>query len=486
MREVSRLRLIVFALSFIIILVACDDGGPSPSASLPDTYPIDDRFLDFYNRVGGEDFLGPGISPLFSRDGISYQYTVASLMVFDPNSPVSRQFSLAAIAQEWDIEEPPEPEPVKNNVPFINGHMIWEEVLPYYNELGSAVLGVPLTGVKFNPDKNRYEQYLSNVGFFRIVDDAPGAVHLLPYGAWMCAQACDYEIQEAVPVRQSVTISDEALRQADEIFLEIAARLGSDFTGEPLGEAYLANDGNFEKVFENIVLSSNPQMPSLVSLPPLPLLLGIEPDPPVPASADVRRMYFYSTQDDLGYNVPEAFVYYITEHGTMEVSGVPITELHTLSDTVMRQCFTNICLEYHANAPAALQIRPSALGINYQKQSATPVVETPTTQASGMVSVQVLERFPMLPATQSQIIEALIYEDQKPLKGVEFLVILTMPDGNQKTLYMPPTDESGRSSLTIDPITAQNGIVIPYQACIIGIFDPDVCILENFVIWESP
>jgi hypothetical protein len=170
----------------------------------------------------------------------------------------------------------------------------------------------------------------------------------------------------------------------------------------------------------------------------------------------------------------------------MEVSGTPITELHALSTSVMRQCFTNICLEYHANAPASLQIRPSALGIDYQKMAKSPIIETPTSKPTGMVSVQVLERFPMLPSNQSQIIEALIYEDQEPLKNVEFMVILTMPDGNQITLYMPPTNENGKSSLELNPITAQNGTVIPYQACVLGLFDPPVCILENFIIWQSP
>jgi hypothetical protein len=170
----------------------------------------------------------------------------------------------------------------------------------------------------------------------------------------------------------------------------------------------------------------------------------------------------------------------------MEVSGPPITELHALSTSVMRQCFSNICLEYHSNAPASLQIRPSALGIDYQKMSASPTVETPTSKPSGMISVQVTERFPMLPANQSQIIEASIFEDQNPLANVEFMVIVTMPDGNQITYYMPMTDESGKSSLILDPIVAQNGIVVPYQACVLGIFNPPVCIVENFIIWQSP
>lgn len=482
----SRYSLLLFLLIGVSLLVACTEGTPSSQRHYPDTYPIDNRFQDFYEQLGGEKILGPGISPGFSREGNFYQYTVAALLVFDPNAPTSQQYTLASMAQEWGIDEPPEQEPVKPDVPFINGHMIWEEILPYYDEHGLSILGEPLTGVKYNPNKNRYEQYLMNVGFYRQVDDAPGAVHMLPYGAWMCAQACDYEVQDAVPERLTIIPSNEALRQADDIFLEIAARLGFDFTGEPLSEAYLAKDGKFEKIFENIVLFSDPQMPTQVSLRPLPLLLGIEPDPPVPASKDIPRIYFYQTQGDLGYNVPEPFVYYITGHGTMEVSGVPITELHQLSNSVMRQCFTNLCLEYHSNAPAALQIRPSALGIEYSLISVEPVTETPTPKPSGMVSVQVLERYPLLPADQSQIIEALIYEDQNPIKDVEFMVMLSMPDGTQSTVYMSPTDVNGKTSVVLDPIDATNGTVIPYQACILGIFNPPVCILESFVIWQSP
>lgn len=483
---VSRLQYLAFVISLIFLMVACKGDTSISPATYPESYPIDDLFLDFYERLGGEKFLGPGISPAFSREGVNYQYTVAGLLVYDVNAPTPQQFSLAPIAREWEIEEPPEPEPVKQDVPYVNGHMIWEEVLPYYIEHGSAILGEPLTGVKYNPTKNRYEQYLLNVGFYRGVDEPLGAIHLLPYGAWMCAQACDYEIQDAVPDRQTVIPSNEALRQADEVFLEIAARLGFDFTGEPLGEAKLAEDGKFEKVFENIVLFSDPQMPTQVSLRPLPLLIGIEPDPPVPASKEIPRIYFYPTQGDLGYNVPEPFVFYITGHGTMEVSGIPITELHQLNESVMRQCFTNLCLEYHSNAPAVLQIRPSALGIDYQQVSVEPTLETPTPKPSGMVSVQVIERYPILPADQSQIVEGLIYEDQTPLKDVEFVVILTLPDGNRSTVYMPPTDRNGKSSVVLDPINAPNGTVIPYQACVLGIFDPPVCILESFVIWQNP
>jgi hypothetical protein len=484
--KMSRIFLMALILSLVIILAACGDSGMSPSASFPDEFPIDETFLEYYKSLGGKAFLGPAISPEFTQDGIQYQYTVTSLLVFDPKLPSSQQYKLASIASAWDIEEPAEPNPVSQNVAYVNGHMIWEEVLPYFNQLGATILGEPLTGVKFNPEKNRYEQYMMNVGFYRLVDDPPGAVHLLPYGAWMCAQACNYEFHDALPNRQMVSTSDESLRQADEIFLEIAARLGFEFTGASLSESYLAGDGYFEKVFENIVLFSNPQIPTQVSLRPLPLLLGIEPDSPVSENVEVQRMYFYSTQDDLGYNVPEPFVYYITEHGTMEVSGSPITELHTLNASVVRQCFTNICLEYHVNAPAALQIRPSALGIDYLKKPDTPAVETPAAKPSGLVSVQVLERFPMVPSTQSQIIEVLIYEDHKPLKGVDFMVLLSMPNGKQITVYMPPTDDNGKSSLVLDPIDAQNGIVIPYQACVLGIFNPPVCIIENFVIWQSP
>lgn len=486
MPKMFRLFIMVLMFSLVLILVSCGNNTSSSTSSIPNRYPIAKTFSGFYKSLGGEAFLGPAISPEFSQGGISYQYTVTSLLVFNPTLPSSQQYKLASIAKEWEIEEPAEPNPVSQNVPYLNGHMIWEEVLPYYNELGSDILGDPLTGVKFNPEKDRYEQYLMNVGFYRLVDDPPGAVHLLPYGAWMCAHACNYSSQEALPKRQIIPISDETLSQVDEIFLEIAARLGFEFTGEPLGEAYLASDGYFEKVFENVVLLSNPQMPTQVSLRPLPILLGIEPDLPVAESVDIQQMYFYQTQDNLGYNIPEPFVYYITEHGTMEVSGAPITELQNLNSTVVRQCYTNICLEYHANAPAALQIRPSALGIEYLNRSITPSVVAPTEKPSGMISIQVLERFPMLPSSQSQIIEALIYEDNKPLEGVDLLVVLTMPDGRTTSVNMPPTDGSGKSSLVLDPISAQSGTVVPYQACVLGIYNQPVCIIENFVIWQTP
>jgi hypothetical protein len=487
MQILLRRKYILFPIALLLVLITTNCRGTSNELFdlYPGSYPIDPIFIEFYEKLGGENVLGPAISPIFSRDGTQYQYTVTSLMVHDTHESPPNDYHLAEIAIEWGIEEPPELASGKPHVPYLNGHNIWEEVLPYYSQHGAIILGEPLTGVVFNEEKGRYEQYLENVGFYRFEDDPEGQVHLLPYGAWMCAGACDFEIEDAIPNRQDSSLSGEAIHHADSVFLEISERLGFDFTGYPLSDTYIASDGNFEKVFANVVLFSNPQNPTKVYLRPLPLLLGINPEPPVPPT-DENGIYFYPTQDNLGYNVPEPFMYYITAHGTMEVSGPPITEYHAIDTSLSKQCFSNICLEYHPNAPEDLHIRPSALGQQYQSVNQQQDVGIDTPQPTGMIGVQVWERYPLLPTNQMQEIGAAIYDNNLPLKGVEFTLVVTMPDGSQRTYYMPPTGDNGQSIIQLESIVASNGTVIPYQVCIIGLVEIPVCVIESFVLWDSP
>jgi hypothetical protein len=478
-RQKNVLLLFFIGITFIFLASACDKQDEVDSHALG-TYPIAVIFEDFYEKLGGEEILGPAISSVFSRGDVRYQYTVNALMVYDPGASYSQRYQLAPIAKEWGIEEPPELQPGDPDVPYINGHQVWEEIRPFYKDFGGFLIGSPLTGVQYNEEKGRYEQYFTNLGFYRNSLDSPGKVHLMPYGDWFCASKCEYEIQDAVLVSPS---DDLMASDIDRVFLEYARRLGNDFTGPAISVTLLASDGNYEKAFKNVVLYVSPDDQNFVYLRPLSQLVGTLPDPPVPPS-DVPGMYFYEVQDELGYNVPQYFLDYIAMHGSMELSGPPITELHPTSDGVSSQCFTNYCLEYNATAPEAMRVQPASLGNKYIEQ--VPSTQPKVTEPAGAIGLQAWERYPLLPSGQSQEIGMAIDEDGVPLAGIEFSLTVTLPDGTQRNYFLSPTDADGQTTVSLDPIEAPNGSSILYQACVVSVLDRPVCIPGMFLIWDNP
>ena len=473
------LILVFFGIAFLFVASACGKQQEVVSTA-EGTYSIAVIFNDFYTKLGGEEVLGPAISSVFSRGDVRYQYTVNALMVYDPGASYSQRYQLAPIAQEWGIEEPPELQPDDPNIPYINGHQVWEEVRPFYKDFGGFLIGSPLTGVQSNEEKGRYEQYFTNLGFYRNSLDEPGKVRLMPYGDWFCADKCDYEIQDAVFTSSS---NDLITGDVDRVFLESARRLGNDFTGPAISLTMLASDGNYEKAFKNVVFFSSPEDQNIVSLRPLPQLVGILPDPPVPASG-VAGMYFYKVQDGLGYNVPQYFLDYIAMHGSMELSGPPITELHPKSEGVSWQCFTNYCLEYHTTAPEAMRVQPASLGSDYIDQ--VPSTQPKVTEPAGAIGLRAWERYPLLPSGQSQEIGMAIDEDGVPLAGMEFSLTVTLPDDSRRNYFLAPTGTDGQTSVTLDPIEAPNGSSILYQACVVSVLDRPVCLQGMFLIWDNP
>lgn len=483
MRIVPNRKLILASLwiVFIIILsVACTS---TPSSSRPlaaGTYPIASVFKNYYKDLGGEQVLGPAISKVFARGDAQYQYTVSALLVYNPNASFSQRLQLAAIAREWEISDVIEQQPADPSIPYLNGHRVWEEVLPTYRQWGAHTLGMPLTGVRYNEEKQRYEQYYENLGFYRNVTDSPGQLHFLPYGDWFCAEHCPYEIYDtALPTPSAHIISGDV----DKVFEDVAASL-YNLTGGAISETYLAPDGYYESKYENVILYADPQSLNLVHLRPLPGLLGIIPDA-LAARSSEPGMLFYLVQGDLGYNVPQYFWDYIQYHGGLELSGPPITELQPRSVGVSWQCYLNYCLEYHANGPAALRVRPSALGITFMHQN--PIQDQSlVTQPAGIISLHVWESYPLLNSGQLQEIGIGINEDGKPMVGVEFTLSVTLPDSTVQSYYLPPTGENGQASIQMQVTGAPNGSAIAYRVCTVGLLDQTVCVEESFLIWDSP
>ena len=474
----NKLKFSVFSLLILLLLSACNS---SADVVTPGIYLVDPTFSDFYVELGGDSVLGSAISPTFVSQGTTYQYIVSGLMAYDPNVMTLTRFHFSPIASaEWGINDLLEPAPLDSSLPYVNGHRIWEEVLPFYNRYGPEIIGLPITGVKANDDKQRYEQYFEGIGFFRDYTDPLGQLQLMPYGYWMCGGNC--QSQESDPGPTSPSYARD-FSETEQLFLQESESLGYGLTGNPLAAPYIAADGNYEMVYENVALFIDPSDGYQIKLRPLPAWLGIEADQPT-QETKVDWLSFYQVSEGLGYNVPNSFSTYIANHGGMVYSGDPITDYQLIPDGGYSQCFSNLCLEYHPTAPEQLLIRPHALGREYQTNGVITTANNGPSYADAL-HINVWEQYPLIPSGQRQIINIQVSQEGNPISDIELSVLVKQPDAIIKSYQLNPTDEDGKMSIELDPINGPNGAIVKYDVCILEAVTPQVCFTKSFIIWSQ-
>jgi len=473
----SKLAIFTFSLLILVLLSACNQ---SADASDSGTYPVDATFSDFYREFGGSSVLGPVISPPFVKEGITYQYLLAGLMVYDPSQGPLTRFHFSPIAStEWKISGIIEPVPSGTDLPYMNGHRIWEEAWPFYSRYGPDILGLPLTGVMANDEKQRYEQYFEGVGYYRSYSDPAGQIQLLPYGAWMCGSTCTYKTSDTIP---PLTAYTRDFSEIEQMFLEESELLGYGLSGSPLAAPEMASDGNFEMAFENVIMFIDPASGNQIRLRPLPALLGIQAEKPT-METKADWLSFYLVGDGLGFNIPNAFSSYIANHGGVTYSGYPITEYSMLPDEGYTQCYANMCLEYHPTAPEALRIRPHALGVVHRTGGVGTAV--PAASFAEALQINVWEQLPLIPSGERQVINIEASQNNAPTGGVELSLVVKQPDGITKTYTLPPTGEDGKTSIELDPINGPNSAIVQYQVCVVGAVTPQICFSRSYSIWEQ-
>lgn len=191
-----RILLVAFVILFSLVTTSCLDSGgqllPTPDSSF---YTVDPVFREFYNVLGGQAVLGEAISPVWKKDSITYQYTMAGLMSFDPHRPAAQRFELAPLGLELGF-----------GAPGAGGTEIDDRFQPLYDQLkGIVFVGKPLTNVIYNEEKSRSEQYFENLGFYQDPEKDDG-IYLLPYGAWKCGEACRSSLPvSATPLESTPT-----------------------------------------------------------------------------------------------------------------------------------------------------------------------------------------------------------------------------------------------------------------------------------------
>jgi hypothetical protein len=482
LRASHRLICHILGIALLLTVAACSpDSPPGSTAAPPGTYTVESVFREFYNLLGGQKTLGYAISPLIETDNVQIQYTEAVQLRYDAQAPASEKFSLAPLGDELRLSDQPIVLPDQSGERIVDGYLIYDEFVAMYDALqGERFVGKPLTQVRIDTRRGRIEQYFKNLGFYRLLSDPPRTVHLLAYGAWKCDAYCKYKVPDSAVVAPQPVYPEP--------FIGSLVRLGLDFTGRPLSPPYLSSDKMLEQIYQNIVVYADPANVRMIELRPITDKVGY-PATPLVAKVDDDRLVFYPTQDGLGHEVPKVFEDYITLHGGLEISGMPTTELFK-EGSVYRQCFTNICLDYDPSAAETLRIRPAALGELYLRQfpPAEAAVPSGPAPSAGNYALVVWEAHTLAVSDQGQTISVRVTDATGAKPAADLAVVLTvfLPDGGEPTYPFPLTDASGQASVDVPSISAPNGTIIPYQACLRLDGRGDQCVKDSYVIWGNP
>jgi hypothetical protein len=487
--------LVLIALG-VLLLTACSVSSPQSQPQAPDywsdllsflnpasqqaqarewTYPIDPLFAEFYQTLGGEAVLGPVISPVSISENRYHQYVESGLLVFDQQAAGSNRFSLAPLGKEFGVLEAPVSRTGNSQGRYVNGHYILDEFLPTYDQLGGArFVGQPLTEPHHNLEKQRIEQYFENLGFYRMDQDLPGTVRLMAYGVYACDHRCRYQAPSAgIPSLQPVLPEQFRLQ---------VARLGESFSGAALTESYLNPDGKQEVIFENLVLVADESQPGGATPRPIVEETGFPAQPLMRERPD-PLMVFFPIEGNKGHHIPIYFYTYILEHGGFAFSGEPISEVFLHEQGVYRQCFTNLCLEYDLSLPGT-GLRLAPLGLDYKEKVFDKAWDFTRSQSLEGTSLKIWEENPFVTSEEEQTIHVAVLEGNKPLTNREPYLEYTLPDGSQQKVYFPPTGSDGLASADLPAIDAPNGTLIAYQVCLNGILGENLCVGDNYLIWN--
>ena len=481
-----------FLILTLILLNGCS--GKNNQHNTAQSFTVDPVFQEFYDRMGGKRVLGAVISPAFVIQNTQYQYTENAVLMKHLLAEGDQKVKLSPVGIDLNIDENLEFVEGQINGPFLRD-FIYPEFFQVYQYLGGLQgVGKPLTGLHYNPKRQRYEQYFENLGFYRLEKDTPGTVNLLAYGAWKCGKKCPVEPNEEAKI--------DDLYRIDPIFTAKVDQLGKGFIGFPLTNGYQSEDGGYEQVFENVILRLDINQPNNITLAPLPQRLGIISDTLEIPNQDTGTV-FIAIEGEKGYKIPKELFDYINTHGGFETIGYPISQYKLYKNSIYRQCFEYLCLEIDTSISGIFRIRPAPLGYSYLdlfkedlKETSIPPTEvyfenvdtlsTSSNDLSKEISIQVWENYPFVTSDQAQSIGVMVYSHNQPMVNVMPELMIIMPDGSQKEYFFPATDQNGKSQIQLEPTGAPNGSLIPYQVCVSKTLQEKFCVQDNFLIWNNP
>lgn len=480
---------LLFLLISALFISGCDSFFSYQSEPIEITndgsYRINPLFWEYYHFLGGEKLFGPAITNVFTLDGKKNQYVENGLLVYDPES---KSFSLANLGEQLSIYEPPEEIPWIQASFMINGYQIHSAFTDLYRQLGPDVVGAPLTNPYKNIVQNRFEQHFQNLGLYFKLDDPNYEVHLLAYGRAVCGPLCLYEggIENAI-------ITTSSLKGP---FAEAISQLGVSTTGALVGGPFIAPDGFEEVIFEHMALYN---YHGYIMARPVVLLLGYDPQPLV-EPINLPAVVFVVIDGNLGHNVLAQFDNFINQIGGYEISGMPVSEVSEFDQEfgIIRQCFTNMCLDYYIQEQEA-QVRPVSLGteykntlysdINIDSEDSNTDAEvpsfTPRNSAQNIFQINAWESSTLVSSEEPQSLYASVLFNGTPQAGQQLTLTIFIPDKPPQAALMPVTGSDGKTELALAPVAASNGSLIVYEICLPLSEGVSECVRGSYMIWGN-
>lgn len=480
-------RLLIFLLwaALFLSVTACEDAAPiqieqisPPNSTGSESIEVDPVFREFYDKLGGRDVLGLPIALAFEKDGLWQQYTQSALLQRDALAPTTQRFSLAPLGDAFTIHDHPMAIGDQQNQEMDSGFVIYSKFVPVYNKLErSRFMGLPVTQPLVDRERGRIVQYFRNLGVYSSANDPNDQVHFLEYGAMDCKD-CNYHTSSFEII--------SARPEYSEPFLDAIRRIGLDLVGKPLSSYYRSPDGNYEQVYENVVVYSRPGNPDSISLRSLPELVG-ESIGPLAERLDDPGMVFKPINGTQGHNVPKIFEEYIAAHGGVMFAGLPVAELAQVG-ILYQQCYKNYCLEYDPARPEGDRIHAVPFGARYIEMYPPDRPAASTIPLKGEdVVIAGWEDQALISSDKQQKINLIITQksDGAPIPNIEASVLIELPDGSHQTYPMPPTNQAGATSTLLDPILAPNSTVVRYAVCLKVNSPEPICSESSFVIWGN-
>ena len=484
----ARTFLLLIFLALAVLSTACGSLGAFGFDDLPSgAYAPHPDFERFYIQNGGYDVFGYAISTSYTNQlGERFQYFETVLMKYHP---ATKQISFMPIGLELGVANLPTL-PWEGGQPgdglLVGEYTVHPAFVDLFLSLGPDLTGLPVTQPFVNPGRNRVEQHFENLGMFYQLDDPEQAAMLLDYGLVHCT-SCQPQKSPGAAIIQTPLVEPFFYDQMKRLSISPST------SGEVLKGPVQLIDGTTELVFEHMLLAAvNDEM----IIRPLPVLLGLK-DEFLYAPNDHPAMVFYEISEGIGHNVISPFDAYIRQHGGYAVSGQPITEAVLLNPELrqVRQCFENYCLDFLPDLPGE-NVRPVRLGAlylesgipQYDESKTDPEIEAPTQikRRTNPFTLIVWEHPTVVDSQTPETISVMVALENTPQPGMEVFLIVEYPDGSEVQIQMPPTAENGVTSITLDPVVADNGDLVFYDACLVVQGATQLCVEQSFMIWGNP
>lgn len=485
--KMRRIPLLFVAILFAALFsTACSGINVSPAAPTPyDHYEVDPIFWAYFKQNGGIEQFGPVLSTLFPNPaGEKLQYIESGLMVYNPTE---NRFYFAPLGVDLNLSEPPDSSQTQPGDLVINRYRIHPALVGFYLELGQEIIGAPISNPNYNYAKNRLEQHFENLGLYYQLDDPSKTPGLLSYGLLACTTCQAYPNSGGGRMQEPIS-NDQFL-----LFIN-SNQIPFDLLGDPVIGPVLLSDNTTEIVFEHMVLSARDGQ---IFIQAIPQSLGHVASE-LFAAIESPILTFFPIQGNLGHNVLNDFHAFITAHGGYAISGAPTTELHNVNPetNIIRQCFTNLCLDYYPDALEA-PVRPAQLGAEYLNRNAHrfPIdLQTDLKHSGGgttprnpeVFTLHVSEGCSTINSSTPQTISVMVFSNDIAQSGQNLELFISLPDGIQQLYYLPTTNNNGRTGITVQPISAENSTLIHYEVCLPIEGQESICIKDSYMIWGNP